>query len=93
MFEVKMPPEELTNTRRRFIPLPGEDIEAVEQKVAAYKHFINNATNLIDPINRGGKWDSNKAAAINAAIDASFDAVTNEPPLPDDLSFKKPGGQ
>lgn len=91
-----MPPEELVNTRSRFQPMPGEDDETINQKVAAYRYFIEHARDLIDPIAREGReWSPEKSSAINAAIDKAFAKSKNkgqpsDGELPDGMSWDTP---
>ena len=44
-----MPPEEIDNTKARFMPKPTDTDEVKRQKLKAYKYFITHASDLIDP--------------------------------------------
>lgn len=44
-----MPPEEIDNTKARFMPKPTDTDESKRQKLKAYKYFITHASDLIDP--------------------------------------------
>lgn len=44
-----MPQEEIQNTKERFQPGPNDGPAAKRQKYLAYKYFIENALNLMDP--------------------------------------------
>ena len=69
-----MPAEEVTNTRKRFMPKPWDSDEVVRQKWKAYQLFINNAAKYIDPAAaKSGNWKG----AIN------FNALMNDAKKPE----------
>lgn len=44
-----MPPEEVRNTRKRFMPTPLDDQETVELKLELIDAFMNGSVKLVDP--------------------------------------------
>jgi len=44
-----MPPEEVNNTRKRFMPTPLDDRETTDLKLELIQSFMDGAVNLIDP--------------------------------------------
>lgn len=54
-----MPPEEVQNTKKRFMPKPWDSDAVVRQKWRAYTLFLSNIDKYLDPdAARSGKWDS-----------------------------------
>lgn len=83
-----MPPEEIKNTRRRFMPKPWSSASANKLRWNAYQYFINNAENIIDPIRAGEKLTPEEATRrVNKAIDETFDlfGVSDEMEMPKEL--------
>jgi len=64
-----MPPEEVRNTRKRFLPGPMDGDAEILQKWNAYQFFINSASAMIDQNNRDVGLLTEQ---VNKAADAAF---------------------
>lgn len=67
-----MPPEEVQNTKARFMPKPWDNKELIEQKMSSYVFFLTNALSLMDPHDPDNKG-MNKAQRLERAIEISLD--------------------
>ncbi|RKZ80460.1 MAG: hypothetical protein DRQ35_02250 [Gammaproteobacteria bacterium] len=78
-----MPAEEVQNTKKRFMPKLGDKPEAVSSKLRAYKYFINNAVDLMNPqgLTRSQMTPAQATTAMKNAVDKSFES-TNESSQP-----------
>jgi hypothetical protein len=63
-----MPQEEIQNTKARFQPLPTDTPPVKRQRYLAYKYFIENATNLMNPaIQKNGSAEE-LTAEVNRVV-------------------------
>ena len=67
-----MAKEEIANVKRRFLPQPWDDEQVQRQKVKAFKFFINNATELLDPLKR-----ENQGLSPAEIMDKTINKVLN----------------
>lgn len=87
-----MPQEEIDNTRTRFMPKPFDTDETVAKKIKAYKYFIDNAVELLNPrpANIDVKNDKERQALVQDAIDKAMKAVSAEDkPSPPEGAVKR----
>ena len=83
-----MPAEEVHNTKKRFMPKMGDKKANVAAKIRAYKYFINNAVDLMNPqgLNRNQMTPEQATAAMNKAVDKSFEATNKTERKPGDVA-------
>jgi len=89
-----MAASELDNTRKRFMPIYGEDGEVTLQKLNAYKYFLRNAVKKIDSTaNASGLPPS---TVVNALVEESFRKAGEIAPktikqeVSDEIDYSKP---
>lgn len=58
-----MPPSEVRNTAKRFMPVPWDNKDTVKQKWKAYNMFIDNTSKYLDPNNLNADAIYNKVVA------------------------------
>ena len=67
-----MPPEEVENTRTRFMPLIGDTVEIANTKLAMFEEFLGGTLKLLDP---SGRFNAER-------FDAEFqNRTTGTPPV------------
>ncbi len=71
-----MPPEEIDNTKARFMPKPTDTDETKRQKLKAYKYFITHASDLIDPTRSENKGLT-PTQRMNRAEAKAFESVNS----------------
>lgn len=74
--------DEIANVKRRFMPRPWDKEEVQQQKVKAFKFFINNATELLDPLRRGNQGLTPVEItdkAVNTLLNKAADKSINIP--------------
>lgn len=72
-----MASEEISNTKSRFMPGPTDSDEMVKQKWEAYKYFLKNASEMIDPKVRKGNDARALASEVKRVADASLKKFTS----------------
>lgn len=70
-----MAKEEIENTKKRFMPKPYDKPAVRRQKINAYKNFIKNATEYLNPVNKGSMTQEQLEANFEEAIQKSFKAA------------------
>jgi len=72
--------EEIDNVKERFMPKPWDSEVVQKQKIEAYKFFVNNAIELLDPITRENQGKTPQQI-MDRAVSKSLESST-KPKIP-----------
>lgn len=82
-----MAKEEIDNTKIRFMPKPWDDAEVQQQKMNAFKYFIDNAVEMLDPSREGNTGLTPQQItnrAVNQAMNKSGHMGSRQEPMQDE---------